>query len=175
VVLSSTTNDNLLSISNTTPTALGGGASPILANLESQGFTDIKDIIGGGASVTDPIDIIDLDGISNFRIIPLDATSSKEFQDFVYVAIEQGTDELLEIATLSNTLQVYNDQEMTDRLQTIFPGLTFTIESGYFWKLCFELRSRLSIVRRFLINNKVMFLLPNGNVVEQLSDFIKAG
>ena len=175
VVLSKPTSANLLSIKNTTPPVLGGGADPVLAILDSQGFTGARNIIGGGFVATEPINVTDLEGISDFTIVPVDATSTQEFKDLIYVAIEQGTDELLEIATLSNALQLYNDREMKERLQTIFLGATVQIEPGYFWKFCFELRSRLSVVRRFSIDGKEMFLLPNGNVTERLTDFIKAG
>jgi hypothetical protein len=144
-----------------------------LEKLNQQGFEDIvaleSDDITGNTPRIQPVSVTDLDGTSNFTIVPVDATSTQEFKDFIYVAIEQGTDELLEIAKLSDAPKIYNDQEMEAQLQTIFPVVTFQIESGYFWKFCFELRSRLSVARRFSIDGKKMFLLPNGEVTEQLS------
>ena len=144
-----------------------------LEKLNQQGFEGIvalePDDITGSTPRIQPISVTDLDSTSNFTIVSLDATSTQEFKDFIYVAIEQGTDELLEIAKLSDAPKIYNDQEMEAQLQTIFPVVTFQIESGYFWKLSFELRSRLSVARRFSIDGKKMFLLPNGEVTEQLS------
>jgi len=153
----------------------GGAGSPIdiaLANLDIYGFNNVQKIpdIGGGAPVTDPIFITGLDGASNFTIVPLDATSTQEFQDFIYVAIEERTNNLLEIAQFTKVLQIDNDQEMESKLREKYPGASFEIIPGYFWKQCFELRSRLSVARRFRLGDKEMFLLPNGNVTDLLTE-----
>jgi hypothetical protein len=153
----------------------GGAATPIdiaLANLDIYGFNNVQKIpdIGGGAPVTDPVFITGLDGASNFTIVPLDATATKEFQDFIYVAIEEGTNNLLEISNFTKVLQIDNDQEMEEKLQQKYPGTPFEIIPGCFWKPCFELRSHLSVARRFRLENKEMFLLPNGNATDLLTE-----
>ncbi|WP_019505762.1 C39 family peptidase [Pleurocapsa sp. PCC 7319] len=158
----------------------GGTGNPIdiaLANLNIYGFNDIRKIpdIGGGAPVTEPIFITGLDRASNFTIVPLDATSTQEFQDFIYVAIEEGTNTLLEAANFTKVLQIDNDQEMESKLREKFPGESFEIIPGYFWKQCFELRSRLSVARRFRLGDKEMFLLPNGNVSDLLTESLVGG
>jgi len=105
--------------------------------------------IGGGAPVVDPTFIIGLDGASNFTIVPLDANETEEFKDFIYVAIEEGTNNLLEIANFNKVLQIDDDEEMKSKLQEKYPEVSFEIIPGCFWKPCFELRSHLSIARRF--------------------------
>ncbi|EAW43033.1 C39 family peptidase [Nodularia spumigena CS-584] len=183
VVLSKKTDEKFKPIQTEAKTLTiqgGGTGTPIdiaLANLDIYGFNDIQKIpdIGGGAPVTEPIFITGLDGASNFTIVPLDAKATKEFQDFIYVAVEEGTNNLLEIASFSKVLQIDNDQEMETKLQENFPGASFEIIPGYFWKQCFELRSRLSVARQFRLENKEMFLLPNGNVTDLLTESLVGG
>ncbi|MFM7859033.1 MAG: hypothetical protein ACKPCM_05450, partial [Pseudanabaena sp.] len=122
VILSHPTGSEILVTTQKDITPLGGGAgtSPedlAILNLELQGFENIKSIEGGGALVLSSVSVTGLDGASSYTIVPLDATQAKEFQDFVYVAIEQVTNALLEVANLSSCLQIYNDQEMNQRLQ----------------------------------------------------------
>jgi hypothetical protein len=151
----------------------GGTETPTdiaLANLDIYGFNNVQKIIGGGAPITDPLSVRGLDGASNFTIVPLDANLTQEFQDFIYVAIEEETNNLLEIANFTKVLQIDDDQEMEAKLQQKFPGASFEIIPGYFWKPCFELRSYLSVARRFRLGDKEMFLLPNGNVTEFLTE-----
>jgi hypothetical protein len=180
VILTQAPDQELLVAKQKDITPLGGGAgdSPeaiALLNLELQGFESIKPISGGGAPVLSPVSVTGLDGASSYTIVPLDATQTKEFQDFICVAIEQDTKALLEVANLSSTLQIYNDQEMNQRLQDLFPGKQFEIESGCFWKPSFELRSRLAVVRRFKLEGQTMFFLPDGTVSESLTEFSKGG
>jgi hypothetical protein len=157
----------------------GGGAGTAidiaLANLDIYGFNNVQKIPGGGAPVIDPIFITGLDETSNFTIVPLDANETEEFKDFIYVAIEEGTNNLLEIANFNKVLQIDNDQEMESKLQEKYPGSSFEIVPGYFWKPCFELRSRLSVARRFKLGDKEMFLLPDGNVADLLTESLVGG
>jgi hypothetical protein len=144
----------------------------VLKKLMEQGFDDIHKLVHDpkvNFSQFQPINVIDLDEISNFIILSLDARLNKEFKDFVYVAIEQETNELLEIIALSNAPKIYHNDEAQRQIQTFFPNLKPQIKPEYFWRLCFELRSRLSIVRCFFINDREMFLLPNGNITEHLT------
>jgi hypothetical protein len=181
VILTQPINQVLLVANQKDIPLLGGGAGGgpeevAILNLELQGFENVRPISsGGGAPVLLPISVTGLEGASNYAIVPLDATQTREFQDFIYVAIEQGTNALLEVANLSSALQIYNDREMNQRLQELFPGRQFEIENGYFWKTCFELRSRLVVARRFRIEDEQMFLLPDGTVAETLTDFTKGG
>jgi hypothetical protein len=174
VILSKKIDKEIIKTEAKTLTIPGGGTgTPIdiaLANLDIYGFNNVKQIPGGGAPVTEPIFITALDGASNFTIVPLDAQSTQEFKDFIYVAIEEETNNLLEIANFTKVLQIDNDQEMESKLQEKFPGESFEIIPGYFWKQCFELRSRLSVARRFRLRDKEMFLLPNGNVTDILTE-----
>jgi hypothetical protein len=158
----------------------GGTGTPIdiaLANLDIYGFINVHKIpdIGGGAPVIDPISIQDLDGNLIFTIVTLDANSTEEFQDFIYVAIEEGTNNLLEVANFTKALQIDNDQEMALKLQEKYPGASFEIIPGYFWKQCYELRSHLSVARQFRLEGKKMFLLANGNVTELLTESLVGG
>ena len=157
----------------------GGGTGTAidiaLANLDRYGFSNVQKIIGGGAPVTDPIFITGLDETSNFTIVPLDANETEEFKDFIYVAIEEGTNNLLEIANFNKVLQIDDDEEMKSKLQEKYPGASFEIIPGCFWKPCFELRSRLSVARRFKLGDKEMFLLPDGNVADLLTESLVGG
>ena len=49
------------------------------------------------------------------------------------------------------------------------------IQSGYFWKPCFQLRSRLSVARMVKVDGQTMFFLPDGTTSESLEDFSKGG
>jgi hypothetical protein len=134
-------------------------------SLKNQGFEDIKAIDSdrNNIPISKSISIQDLDGNLIFTIVTLDANSTEEFQDFVYVAIEEGTNNLLEIASVSKSPKIYNDQEMESALQQKYLGASLKTIPGYFWKL--ESRSFLSILRRFKIDSKEMFLLPNGETI----------
>jgi hypothetical protein len=151
----------------------GGGAGNIvdiaLANLDVYGFSGPKEVPGGGAPVVGPIFITGLDDAPSFTIVPLDASLTNEFGDLVYVAIEHETNNLLEIASFVNVLQIDNDQEMRLTLETMYPGRLFDIIPGYFWKPCFELRSFFSVARRFRLEDKEMYLLPGGVTVDSLT------
>lgn len=156
----------------------GGTLTPeeyAIQNMELQGFENVEMIKGGGASILSTVSVSGLDGVSNYKIVPLDASNTKEFQDFIYVAIEEESNNLLEISTLSSALQIYNDQEMEQRLREYFPGKEIEIQSGYFWKPCFQLRSRLAVARMFKVDDKTMFFLPDGTTSESLDDFYKGG
>jgi hypothetical protein len=139
-------------------------------SLKNQGFENIKaiDPDTSDAPVSKPISVTDLDGNLNFTIVPLDARSTQEFHDFIYVVITENTNELLEVASISKAPKIYNDQEVRSQLKQKFPEASFEIIPGYFWQS--ELRSFLSTVRRFKTDNKEMFLLPNGSTTDDLNE-----
>lgn len=160
------------------PKGGGGPTDPTdiaLENLQLQGFENIKKIKAGGAAVLNNVDVKGLDGASDYTIIPLDATATPEFKDYIYVAIDKDSKGLLETSIQRNVLQIYSDDEMRTHLEQLFPEKTIEIIEGCFWKPSFELRSRLAVARRFKLDNKEMFLLPNGNVAENLTGFTKGG
>ncbi|HYW18882.1 MAG TPA: hypothetical protein VE956_06115 [Nodularia sp. (in: cyanobacteria)] len=180
VILSKQADQGLLGIKgkDIMPKA-GGGAmdDPVeiaLQNLELQGFDKVAKVKGGGAAVLKPVEVEGLDGASSYTIVLLDATETPEFQDYIYVAIDKNK-ALLETTTQRNALQIYNDDEMKIHLEQLFPGKTIKIIKGCFWKPSFELRSRLAVARRFNLDEKDMFLLPNGTVAESLTGFTKGG
>jgi hypothetical protein len=144
-----------------------------IESLKNQGFENIKAINPNTSEIhaSKPISVKDLDGASNFTIVPLDATATQEFQDFIYVAIEDGTNNLLEAASMSKTPSIYSDKKMSSMLQQKYSGESFEIISGDFWKS--ELGGFLSIVRCFKIGDKEMFLLPNGDTTDNLDEYIK--
>ena len=145
-----------------------------IENLKNQGFENIKAIDPDATSeipVSKPISVKDLDGVSNFTVVPLDATATQEFQDFIYVAIEEETNSLLEAASMSKTPSIFNDKEMESMLEEKHLGESLEIISGDFWKS--ELGGFLSIIRCFKIDNKEMFLLPNGDTTDNLDEYIK--
>ncbi len=180
VLLSKPTNENLL-VANTRETMIRGGGAPntpkeiALLNLELQGFTNAQALRGGAGAELVPVVVTGLDGTSNYTIVPLDALQTKEFQDLIYVVIEEGTNTLLEISNISQTLPIYNDSEMQQVLRKLFPARNFEILNGYFWKPCVELRSRLAVARRFRLEGQEMWLLPDGTVVESLTDSAPKG
>jgi hypothetical protein len=139
-------------------------------SLKNQGFENIKaiDPDRSDLSVSKPISVTDLDGNSNFIVVPLDGTATKEFNNFIYVAIKESTNELLEVASISKAPKIYNDQEVRSQLKQKFPEASFEIRPGYFWKS--ELRSFLSTARRFKTGNKEMFILPNGSTTDDLNE-----
>ena len=140
-----------------------------MTDLGFKGITAIttSSIIPHLASI--PILVTGLNGASNFSIFSLDATSTPEFNDFIYVSVEEGAENVLEVVPVSKAPQIYDDQAMESVLRDKFPGQAFEIVPGYFWEPCFELRSYLSVARRFRLEGKEMFLLPDGIVVNQLS------
>jgi|LakMenEpi03Aug12_release.lakeMendotaPanAssembly.Ray.scaffolds.fasta_scaffold444591_2 hypothetical protein len=144
-----------------------------IESLKNQGFENIKAINPNTSEIhaSKLISVKDLDGASNFTIVPLDATATQEFKDFIYVAIEAGTNSLLEAASMSKTPSIYNDKKMESILEEKYPGESFEIISGDFWKS--ELGGFLSIVRCFKIGNKEMFLLPNRDTTDNLDEYIK--
>jgi hypothetical protein len=164
----------------TRPPAGGSGdSSPIgsaLTGLQLQGFDNIRPIaVGGGAPLLQTIEVTGLDGASDYFLAPLDAVQNKEFGDFIYAAVKKDTGELLSVSTLSNALQIYTDDEMRRDLDLKFPGHAVVIEPGFFWKSCFELRSRFNVARKFKLDGREMFLLPDGSTVDALHDFPKGG
>jgi hypothetical protein len=148
---------------------------PIHAAIDKMTDLGFKGITAIANSSTIPnhvpiqVPVVGLNGASNFSIFTLDATSTPEFNDFIYVSVEEGTENLLEAVPVSKAPQIYDDQAMETVLRDKFPGQSFEIVPGYFWEPCFELRSYLSVARRFILEGKEMFLLPNGIVINQLT------
>jgi hypothetical protein len=181
VILSDNSTVPLKNVSPVTSVLHGGGAdsSPAglaLQNLELQGFDNIRPIAaGGGAPVLKTLEVTGLDGASDYLLVPLDGVNNKEFKDFIYAAIRKKDSQLLAVTTLGNALQIYSDEEMERDLKAKFPDKRIDIEPGFFWKSCFELRSRFNVVRKFKQDGVEKFLLPNGDVVDFLSDFTKGG
>lgn len=145
----------------------------VLTRLQDSGFNDMKPL--EDLTVKSIISVTDLRGESHYKIVLLDATATKEFADLVYVAVENNTNSLLEIAKKSSSPKIIDDSEATQLITSFFPTTSFNILSGYFWKPCVELTSRLSIARKFTINSNEMFLLPNGQVIRHLTEFSKGG
>jgi hypothetical protein len=146
----------------------------VIDTMTGLGFKGIKAIEASISPfipncISTPILVTGLNGASNFSVFPLDATSAPEFNDFIYVSIEDETYNLLEAACISKAPPIYDDPAMTLLLREKFPGQSFVIKPGYFWEPCYELRSYLSVVRQFTLEGKEMFLLPNGSIVEKLS------
>lgn len=162
---------------------MGGGVASgdprdaALLAVGLHGFDSVRPIReGGGAPALTTTEVTGLDGWPDYFLVPLDATNTKEFQDFIYVAIEKSNGKLLQIATLSNVLQIYSDQEMLRDLGEKFPGAKIDIYPGLYWKPCQELRSRFNVARRFSLDgSKPKFLLPTGKVVDNLSEFDRGG
>ena len=179
IVLSPTSDNKPLPAQSTALHAPGGGGDLedfVKFSFIKNGFqnVDVLGTKGGGAPLISTISVQDLDGVSNYKLVPLDATQTGEFKDFVYVAIADSDDSLLEVATLDSILNVFSDDEMNQRLQSLFPNRQIQI-GGYVWKRCFELRSRLSVARPFKLDGIDKFLLPNGQVVDQLTQFERGG
>ena len=80
--------------------------------------------------------------------------------------LEEGKNNLLEIASVSKAPKIYNDQGAEAQLKQKFPGASFEIIPGYSWKS--EFKSFSSTARRFKIDGKEMFLLPNGDINEEI-------
>lgn len=179
IVLSPPSDDQLVPMTDTALHAPGGGGTLedfAKFSLIRNGFQNV-DLLGekgGGAPLLNTISVQDLDGVSNYQLVPLDATQTSEFRNFVYVAIAESGNSLLESATLDSILNVFSDDEMNQHLQSLFPKRQIQI-GGYVWKRCFELRSRLSVARLFNLDGIDKFLLPNGQVVDQLTQFDRGG
>jgi hypothetical protein len=136
-----------------------------LKTLKDQGFNNIKTAEDQAQQI---YHIADLRRISSYKIICLDATATEEFQDQIYVAIEDNTNSLLEIAKVSSSPRIIENAEMHKIITSLFPQASFKIVPGYFWEPCIELTSRLSVARKFTIDSKEMFLLPDGHALDQL-------
>lgn len=179
VVLSQKTDGKLLTLQDKSLLLRGGGGDieeSVKLSLMSNGFDNV-DVVGkkgGGASLISTISVQDLDGISDYKLVPIDATQNKQFKDFIYVAISDNDNSLLEAATLSSALNVFSDEEMRQHLQSLFPNQKIEV-GGYIWKRSFELRSRLSVARPFKVDGIDKILLPDGRAVDQLTQFSKGG
>lgn len=155
----------------------GGGVSAnphdaALLSVGLHGFDLVQPIAsGGGAPVLTTIEVTGLDGWGDYYLVPLDATNTPEFKDFIYVAIDKMSGNLLQIATLSSAMQIYSDSELQRDVGVQYAGAKIDVLPGYFWKPCYELRSRFNVVRRFTLNSNPQLILPTGKIVGTLTDF----
>src|SRR6266567_1096647 len=90
----------------------------VLQMLKDQGFSNIKAVEGQDQQI---FPVTDLRRISSYQIICLDATTTEEFQDQIYIAIENNTNSLLEIAKVSSSPRLIDDTEMQKIISTSFP------------------------------------------------------
>lgn len=139
-----------------------------LANLTAHGFSDTAEIFGGGAPVTVPLRILDEGKNEAFWIIPIDATANKNFQNFVYSAIDEGTGRLLEISHMQNYLNIFNDTEVEEIVERAKPGTHLRVEAGYFWTDSYYNMSRFNVYRKVSIDGVTFYVTWNGEIVSKL-------
>ena len=183
VVLSKASGEELFRAKSGELSTQGGGAGgglsgKALVGIELHGFTGMKEIdAGGGVPVIEPIEVTRLDDPSEkYVIAPLDASENSEFEDYVYVAIQGLNDaRLLEIAAFSGLLDILDNKEAEEHCRRELPGSKIEVVDGYFWKWCFDLRSRFDVVRKVKVDGQDRFLLPNGRIVEKLREFEHGG
>ncbi len=138
--------------------------------LQSHGFLNSKIVVrGGGAPLFAKVLVKSLEPSGrDYTISPIDAVSTKEFRDYIYVAIEEKTAVLLEIVSVIHALEAYTDIEANIHARSTFPDAVVTIETGYYWKRCEMLRSRFDVARLLNIDGERFYLLPNGNFTKTL-------
>lgn len=142
-----------------------------LLAVSLHGFESVRPISsGGGAPVLQTMEITGLDGWNDYYLVPLDATKTPQFKDFVYAAIDKVSGKLLQIATLSKALQIYSANELQRDISYKFPKSKITILPGYFWKPSNELRSRFNVVRKFMLDSQQKIMCPSGKIIDTLTN-----
>ncbi|MBY5426994.1 hypothetical protein [Rhizobium leguminosarum] len=139
------------------------------------GFDDVKAIGGGGAAVVTPIRILDEHTSAYYWIIPVDATSEKQFADFCYVAISEETGGLLEVSRVSAELDILNDSEVQLLLAGIYPHANIEVDPQYRWIPAYEVLSRFDIARRATVDGTALIVLRGGVVVSSLTNVPRFG
>ncbi|QJD90150.1 hypothetical protein HH213_08600 [Duganella dendranthematis] len=143
--------------------------------LREHGFNEILNLGGGAGDILAPIDVVDLAGNGDYTIIPMDGTNSANFKDFVYVAVDSASGNLLEIERFGNALQVYSDSEAKGVIQTLHPSAHVTIDPLYYWERSFIAMSRFQIFRKVGIDGTSFFLTSGGEIKADLAFTAKAG
>lgn len=167
-----------LSVKWLTANVIGGQIDPqarVSAALASHGFEGITEIKGGGADLTTPVLVEDLDGGGDFIVAPRDATLSTDFNNFVYVAIDAISFSLLEISQFARAIQVYSDDEAVIAAKALRPQATIQVKPGYFWKRSFETMSRFQIARKVAVDADDVYLLSDGRIVNVLDTYASFG
>jgi hypothetical protein len=143
--------------------------------LREHGFNEIINLGGGAGDVLAPIDVVDLAGHGDYTIIPMDGTQSANFKDFVYVAVDLASGNLLEIERFGNALQVYSDEEAKGVIQTLYPSAHVIIDPLYYWQRSFVAMSRFQVFRRVEIDGASVFLTSGGEIKADLAFAAIAG
>lgn len=143
--------------------------------LREHGFDDFFEIKGGGAAVLAPIEILSIGGQSSYSIIPMDAMQNSNFNDFVYVAVDTLTGNLLEIEKFGNALQVYSDDEARAVIQNIHPAANIVIDPYYYWERSYVTMTRFQVFRKVSIDGTSMFLTSQGELKSDLTFVPMAG
>ena len=158
------------------PLSAGGGGAGVesaaLQSLDLHGFQNARPVVpGGGAPVVSPITVQDLGTGETYEIVPLDATLTVDFEEYVYVAMESGGQQrLLEIERLRYALDAFSDDEALALIGKSFPGAQIAVEPGYFWQRGRHFKSRFQVARRCVIDGRRMFLLQNGQISDTLAE-----
>jgi hypothetical protein len=151
-------------------------AGEVIFGMEEFGFKNVKPVEqGGGAPLLTPIWVNSLSSqFESYRIIPADAIETEEFQDYIYVAADSRNN-ILEVTTLPKALDIFSDEEVLTRLHELFPQEKVHVAEGFYWKPCFELRSRFDVTKLVFVGGKKRYLLKTGEVIEHLTDFSEGG
>jgi hypothetical protein len=164
-----------ISVGNLSIQSLTSAASPLQNLLAAHGFRDFTSIAGGGAAVTNPIEVQDLGSGQAFIVAPMDASASADFAGFVYVAVDPQTNELLEIAKFSKSLQVSSDDEAQNAGEQRWGKGNFTVLPGFFWERDYFAMSRFRIHRRVIVSSNTYRLFGDGSVEALNGTSVPAG
>ena len=104
-----------------------------------------------------------------------DDADGGEFGDFVRAAVDVENVKLLEITAVNLCPRLLEDAELRQIIESQRPGAAIEIESGYFWKRSTYLRSRLAVARRATVNGQPIYVLPDGQLVDDLANPTKGG
>ena len=146
-----------------------GGDDPI-PQLRYFGYEGVRELIGGGSLQSSPMPIRAIDdGRVLYWLKSLDAINDRELQSLIYIAVEEGSNRLLEMTDDMQKITFIDDASASDLLRQNFPNAnTISVVPGYFWKRSIEIRSRFSFVRRAKVDELEVYILPGGEIRTEL-------
>ena len=142
--------------------------SSTLSLVQELGFQQFGPIAGGGAVVLEPLQVLNEDDSTSFHLVPLDAVANREFGDFVYVAVDDDSQKVLEISRLSEQLDIPTDEEALQGAQQVFPDANLVVEPEVYWRTRLGAVSRTDVYRKINVDGVTFYMLRDGTLQRSL-------
>lgn len=155
----------------------GGGGAPqpdlaiMVENLRQVGLEHAQMPAGGGSA---PLQVIDLFDGSSYYLYLIDARSSTIFSGMVFAAVSLES-KILEVTLDRGEPFFAADVLAEEAIKTQLGESGYTIDHQLFWMRNGILRNRFQIARKATKNGKIVWILPNGQVVDSLSSGPRGG